>query len=118
MKACWEVMEAHLGKMEANQEKIWAIVEHYEGVPRAEAMHLLTTLQVLHEVPKGATYEETTGTTEDQFGDQHLAAGYRNQLETFVLLAFLPISPPYCSCGCETWLLIWKKDTEKCQENI
>jgi hypothetical protein len=51
-------------KLEVNQRKTEAIVEHYEGVPHAEAMHFLAALQdwateVLHAVPNGATYEET-----------------------------------------------------------
>jgi hypothetical protein len=46
-------------KVEVNQEKIQAIMEHYKWVPRIKATHL-TTLQgraciVLHGVPKGAT---------------------------------------------------------------
>jgi hypothetical protein len=41
-------------KMEANQEKTEAMMEHSEGVPQAEATHMLTALQdwacgVLHE---------------------------------------------------------------------
>jgi hypothetical protein len=37
---------------------------------------------VLYGVLKGATYEETIGATKDRFGDQHLAAGYRDHLKT------------------------------------
>jgi hypothetical protein len=49
--------------LEASQENIEAIVEHYEGVPHAGAT-LLASLQdqtssVLHGVPKGAMCEET-----------------------------------------------------------
>jgi hypothetical protein len=48
---------------------------------------LITALQgwatdVLHGLPKGATYEETLEALEDRFGDQHLAPAYRNQLKT------------------------------------
>jgi hypothetical protein len=32
---------------------------------------------VLHEIPKGATYDETLEALEDRLGDQHLAASYR-----------------------------------------
>jgi hypothetical protein len=31
--------------MEVNQKEIQATVEHYEGAPHAEAMHLFTALQ-------------------------------------------------------------------------
>jgi hypothetical protein len=48
---------------------------------------MLTTLQgqasdVLHGNPKGATYKETVNDLKDQFGDHHLAVGYRSQLKT------------------------------------
>jgi hypothetical protein len=36
----------------------------------------------LHEVSEGATYAETTGATDSQFGDQPLAVGSHNQLKT------------------------------------
>jgi hypothetical protein len=57
-------MEADQEELEANQERISAIPEHYEGVPHKKIMHVLTTLQgqasdVLHEV------EETVGETDD-----------------------------------------------------
>jgi hypothetical protein len=38
-------MEAYLEKLEANQEKTEAIEEHYNLIPCADIMHLLTTLQ-------------------------------------------------------------------------
>jgi hypothetical protein len=37
---------------------------------------------VLHGVPKGATYEEALEALEDRFGDQHLAFDYRSHLKT------------------------------------
>jgi archaellum component FlaC len=74
MKACLGTMEATtkagqaqmkakiktcLEKMETIQEKIEAIAQHYEEVPRAEAMNLLTAQQdqasdLLHRNPKKA----------------------------------------------------------------
>lgn len=109
-KACLEVMEACLEKMkdyreqmragiktglgemkatelEANQEKIDAMAKHYEGVPHAEAMHMLTTPKdwasdVLHEVPKEVTYKKTTEALVDCFGDQLLVTAYHSQLKT------------------------------------
>jgi hypothetical protein len=65
--------EAWLGRMEASQEKVEAILEHYEAVSHAEAT------DVLHGDLKEATYE-TVGATEGRFGDQELAVGYRSQL--------------------------------------
>jgi hypothetical protein len=55
-------------------------------MPR-EVTYLIAALQgracdVLHGVPRGATYEETIEALEDRFGDQHLAAAYRSQLKT------------------------------------
>jgi hypothetical protein len=54
------MMEADQEELEANQEWISAVSEHYEGAPHMKAMHVLTVLQVqasdlLHEV------EETIG---------------------------------------------------------
>jgi hypothetical protein len=53
-----------------------------------KAMHVLTTLQgwasdVMYGDPKGATYEESIGATEDQFGYQHLAVGCCSKLKTW-----------------------------------
>jgi hypothetical protein len=80
--------------MEANQEKIEAEAEHCKWTPHTEGMHLLTVLQgqasnVLHGNPKEEMYEETkkrcmrrlSKHIKDQFGNQHLAAGYHNQLQ-------------------------------------
>jgi hypothetical protein len=39
---------------------------------------------VLHEVRKGAMYEENIGGTEDQFGNQQLAVGCHNQLKIWI----------------------------------
>jgi hypothetical protein len=63
-------MKAYTEHLEANGERTEAVAQHCKWVPYAEAMHMLTALQdwasdVLHEVPKGATCEETIGTTED-----------------------------------------------------
>jgi hypothetical protein len=48
---------------------------------------LITVLQsrpndVLHGIPKGATYEETLQALEDRFGDQEFSATYRRQVRT------------------------------------
>jgi hypothetical protein len=56
-------MKAYPEELEANQEKTEAVTEQYEGVPHAEATHLLTTLQnwacnVLRGAPKGPMYEK------------------------------------------------------------
>jgi hypothetical protein len=74
-------------ELEANEEKTDAVAEHYEGVPHAEAMHMLTAPKgwasdVLHGVPKEAMYEETTEALEDCFGDQPLVTAYHRQLKT------------------------------------
>jgi hypothetical protein len=37
---------------------------------------------LLHGVPKRATYKENLEALKDRFGDQHLGAAYRNQLIT------------------------------------
>lgn len=72
-------MEGYLEVMEINQEKMEAVTEHYEELPCAETMHVLTTLQywtcnVLHEDPTGRKYE-TTGEAEGLFGGP--ASGHR-----------------------------------------
>jgi hypothetical protein len=58
-----------------------------EKTERTKAMHVLTAPQGrasddLHGDRKGMTYEETVGATEDRFGDQHQAVGYRDHLKT------------------------------------
>jgi hypothetical protein len=70
MEAYPERKEADQEELEANQGRIEAIVEHYEGAPSEKAMHVLTTLQdqapdILHGGPEGVTYDETIGETED-----------------------------------------------------
>jgi hypothetical protein len=86
IKACQEVAEAWVDKgrptrksQEAIQERIKAIVEHYNWVPGVKATHHLTASNVLPRVPKGAMFKKTIATLEDRFGDQHLAIGYRSQ---------------------------------------
>jgi hypothetical protein len=63
-----------------------ALVQYNNWAPREKATHLSAALQVrvwdvLHEVPKGATYE-TIKAPEDCFGDQNLAVVSRTQLKT------------------------------------
>jgi hypothetical protein len=74
---------------ETSQERTDTVAEHSEGASHTGAVRMLTTqqgqiLDVVHGVPKGATHEETTGATEDQFGDQQLATGYHSQLRTWI----------------------------------
>jgi hypothetical protein len=52
-----------------------------------KSTYLITALQVwatdvLHGIPKSATYEETLEALEDCLGDQHLAAAYCSLLKT------------------------------------
>jgi hypothetical protein len=63
------------------------VADHNRWMPQEKATYLIAALQgracdVLHGVPRGATYEETIEALEDRFGDQHLAAAYRSQLKT------------------------------------
>jgi hypothetical protein len=79
-------MEDNQEKLEASQEEIDTVAEHYGGAPRVKATHMVTALQdrasiVLHRVSKEAMYE-TIKALEDRFGDQHLAAAYFSQLKT------------------------------------
>jgi hypothetical protein len=51
------------------------ILQHNYWTRQLNSTYLITALQgrdtdVFHEVPKGATYEETLETLEDRFGDQ------------------------------------------------
>jgi hypothetical protein len=76
------MMEACLEKIKANQEKLEANQERLE---RVKVTHVLTTLKgrasdVLHGDSKEETYRASIGAVGDQFGGQHLAVGYRNQL--------------------------------------
>jgi hypothetical protein len=62
------------------------VAEHNRWTPLEKATYLIAALQgwacdVLHGVPRGATYEEAIEALEDRFGDQHLAAAYRSQLK-------------------------------------
>jgi hypothetical protein len=63
------------------------VADHNHWTPWEKATYLIAALQgracdVLHGVPRGATYEEAIEALEDRFGDQHLAAAYRSQLKT------------------------------------
>jgi hypothetical protein len=62
------------------------VAEHNCWMCHENSTYVITVLQgratdVLHRVPKGATYEETFEALEDCFGDQHLATVYRSQLK-------------------------------------
>jgi hypothetical protein len=75
------------GNTEANEEKIEAVAEHWKLVQHVKTTRVLTAVQgrasdVLHGVPKDATYEGTVGATEDRFADQHLAVESRSQVKT------------------------------------
>jgi hypothetical protein len=64
-----------------------AIAEHCEWEPCVKATHLPTVPQdsgpnVQHGAPKGVMYKGTIRVL-DQFGDQHLAIEYHNQLKTW-----------------------------------
>jgi hypothetical protein len=63
------------------------VADHNRWMPQEKATYLIAALEgracdVLHWVPRGATYEETIEALEDRFGDQDLAAAYRSQLKT------------------------------------
>jgi hypothetical protein len=62
------------------------VAEHNCWMSHEKSTYLITALQgwatdVLHGIPKGASYEETLQAMEDRFGDQHFAAACRSQLE-------------------------------------
>jgi hypothetical protein len=64
-----------------------AVAEHNCWTRQEKSTYIITALQgratdVIHGVPKGATYEETLEALEDHFEDHHQAAGYRSQLKT------------------------------------
>jgi hypothetical protein len=66
------------------------IAEHNCWTRLEKSTYLFTALRgqatdMLHKVPKGATYEETRGALEDRFGDQHLAVVYRSELKARTL---------------------------------
>jgi hypothetical protein len=61
------------------------IAKHNGCMRQEKSPHLIIALQgpttdVLHGIPKGATYE-VLQTLEDRFGDQHFAITYRSQLK-------------------------------------
>jgi hypothetical protein len=63
------------------------VAQHNCWTSQIKSTYLITALQgratdVLHGVPKGATYEKTLEAQADLFRDQHLAAAYRSQLKT------------------------------------
>jgi hypothetical protein len=62
------------------------VVEHNCWTRQEKSTYLIIALQsqatnVLHSIPKGATYEETLKALDDCFGDQHIAAAYCSQLK-------------------------------------
>jgi hypothetical protein len=62
------------------------VVEHNGWTPKEKSTYLITALEgratdMLHGIPKGATYEEILQALEDCFGDEHFAAAYRSQLK-------------------------------------
>jgi hypothetical protein len=63
-----------------------AVAEHICWTRQERSTYLIAALHgratdVLHEDPKGETFDETLEALEDRFGDQHLAAAYRSQLK-------------------------------------
>jgi hypothetical protein len=63
------------------------VQEHNRWTQKKKSTYLITAFDgratdVLHEVPKGANYEEILEALEDRFVDQHLAAACRNQLKS------------------------------------
>jgi hypothetical protein len=85
IKAGQEYIKA--GKEVMKATELEAIAEHYEWASRIKAMHMLTAPQdqafnVLPRDPRGSMYEETIVATEDRFGEQQLAVGYRCQQKT------------------------------------
>jgi hypothetical protein len=63
------------------------VAQHNCWTRQNKSTYLVTALQgqatdVLHRVPKGATYEETLEAQEYRFEDQHLAASYHSLLKT------------------------------------
>lgn len=69
-------------ELEVNQEKIEAVVEHYEWIPCAEATQEWAP-DVLHGDTEGAMYEETIGVTKDRLRDQNVVTEYYNQWKTW-----------------------------------
>jgi hypothetical protein len=63
------------------------VAEHNCWTRQEKSTYLITSLQswatdVLHGIPKSATYEETLQALEERFGDQHFAATFCSQLKT------------------------------------
>jgi hypothetical protein len=63
------------------------VAEHNCWTRLEKPMYLITSLQgratdVLHGIPKSATYEETLLAVEDRLGDHHFTAACRSQLKT------------------------------------
>jgi hypothetical protein len=55
------------------------MAEHNCWTCQEKSTYIITALQgrttdLLHEVPKGATYEDTLGALDYRYGDQHFAA--------------------------------------------
>jgi hypothetical protein len=98
MKACREAVEVTIkasqeqmraktktGLEEMKATESEAGVDHCDGLSRQEATHVSLqdwACDVLHGGPKGATFKETIGALEDQFGGQHLDAGCCDQQKT------------------------------------
>jgi hypothetical protein len=60
------------------------VAKHNSWTPQEKSTYLITALQgratnVLHAVPKGATYEEILEILEDRLENQHLVTTYRSQ---------------------------------------
>jgi hypothetical protein len=79
-------MEADQEELDANEERIGAVVEHYEGARRIKAMHVLPTLQdessdVLLGAPKGRLrqwmWPECSNGMSDRDPQANPRAGYR-----------------------------------------
>jgi hypothetical protein len=69
------------------QRQFETVAEHNCWTRQEKSTYLITSLQgqatdVLHGIPKSATYEETPQALEERFGDQHFAATFRSQLKT------------------------------------
>jgi hypothetical protein len=63
------------------------VAEHNCWMRQEKYTYLITSLQcpateVLHGIPKRATYEETLQNLEERFGDQQFAAAFHSQLNT------------------------------------
>jgi hypothetical protein len=68
------------------QRQFERVAEYNCWLRLEKSTYLIIVLQgcannVLHGVPKGATYEEIPKALEDRFWDRHLDAAYRSQLK-------------------------------------